>query len=177
MKTLIKIPLILILLLLTSCSKDIEIENNDVSGKLEGIWIVKSYDYEGSTTSTLQLDITRTHFFGYGYLLDIIMVFSENPNNYSLFGDYFVEYYLTIENGQEYSYNGFLEKDQVGTWSRNGYDVSIEVDGINKNSFIVELTNTGLTIVINSFYTETEFDGTITNTEINETYVLERANN
>ena len=179
MKTLIKIPLLFIFIIFQfhSCSKKVNIEGNDMSGKLEGNWHVEIYEYEGSTTSILQNDIWRTQFNGFGWNMDITMIFSEKPNNYSLIGDYFVDHFFTNRDGIETMHFAVLETSQLGTWTRNGNIVELIIDGENKRSFISELTDISLTLKINSNNTETESDGTITTTDITETYILERNNN
>lgn len=176
MKTLIKIPLIIIFLLTTSCSKDVDIDSSDTTGQLEGNWKVEIYEYEGKTTSILQNDVWGTQFYGFGWNMDLTMVFTKIPNNFSLSGTYFVDHFLTNRNGVERLYFGDLETDQAGVWEREGNQIEALIDDIDKRIFISELTNTKLIITINTNVSETESDGTITTTQNKEVYTLERMN-
>ncbi len=176
MKTLIKLPFIIIFILVTSCSKDVDIESNDFTGKLEGTWKVEIYEYEGTTSSILQNDVWSTSFYGIGWNMDLTMVFAEDPNEYSLTGPYFVDHFLTNRDGVEYLYFGDLEYDQSGIWEREGNQIDALINNINKRIFISELTDSRLIITINTNVSETEQDATETTTQRKDIYTLERIN-
>jgi len=177
MKTLIKIPIILFLILLASCSKDVEIEGNDLSGQLEGAWNVKFYDYEGSNTTILNEDVSETEFHGFGWEMNITMTFSKDPNDYDLNGNYTINHFYTNETGEPLVYLGQAIMNQDGIWSRNGHKLNIIIDGKHKRGFISKLTDSSMIITINSSRTETESDGAVSTTENSEIYTLERINN
>lgn len=178
MKTLIKSPFLFFLLLtITSCSKDVTIENSEKSGVLKGTWNVEKYDYEGQTSSIFQNDLTQIDFRGFGWNMDITMTFKDNPKDYSLQGTYFVDHFITGSDGIEIPYFGDLSTDQSGTWRRTGHEVNIVIDGENRRSYISELTSDRLIISINSNSTESEEDGTTVTRTVTETYELKRISN
>jgi len=176
MKTLIKIPIILLLFLLASCSKDVEIEGNDLSGQLEGTWSVLVYDYEGSHTSIKEEDVSISEFHGFGWEMNIRMTFNKDPNRYGLNGNYTVNHFYTNEAGEDILYLGPAIMEQDGVWTRNGHKIKLIIDGNNKQSFISELTDSSMSLRINSNYLVTDPDGTSTTTEISEVYQLIRLN-
>ena len=177
MKTLIKIPLVFVLILLSSCSKDIEIEDQTFSGELEGIWKVEIYEYDGTTRSIFQNDVWDTQFYGFGWNIDLTMVFTKNPNNFTLTGTNFVDHFLTNRYGIENLYFGNLVDDQAGDWSRANHLIELKIDGVQKRSFISELTDSRLIITINTNVSETDSDDTITTIQKREIYTLKRINN
>jgi len=176
MKTLIKIPLIIIFLVSSSCSRDVDIDSSDISGALEGRWNVEIFEYEGKTTSILQNDVWGTSFHGIGWNMDLTMIFTKNPNEYSLIGNYFNDHYLTNRHGVEYLYFGDLEYNQSGIWKREGNQIEARIDNVDKRIFISELTHTRLVITINTNVSVSDSDGTITTTQNKEIYTLERLN-
>lgn len=177
MKTLIKIPVLLFIFLLASCSKDVEIEGNDLSGLLEGAWNVKFYDYAGSNTTVLNEEISGTEFFGFGWEMNITMTFGKDPNDYTLNGNYTINHFYTNDAGEDLTFLGRAIMNQDGSWSRNGHKLNIIVDGKHKRGFISELTDSSMIITINSGHTETESDGAVSTTENSEIYTLDRINN
>lgn len=176
MKKLYKTTLIILLIFNFGCSKDFEIDESDTSGKLAGVWNVEKYEYEGVTTSIFQNDHDVTRFRGFGWNLNITMSFTESPNNYSLNGSFFVDHFITQDNGQELLYFGDLTTDEAGIWDRTGHQVTLEIEGNNIRCYISELTKDTMEFSINSHETETEADGTTTTTQLTRVYNLKRIN-
>ena len=108
--------------------------------------------------------------------MDLTMIFSKTPNNFSLTGTYFVDHFLTTRNGIERLYFGDLEASQDGIWDREGHQINIEIEGVEKRSFISELTNSIMILTVNTNVSEIESDGTVTTTQNKEVYTLERIN-
>ena len=93
------------------------------------------------------------------------------------FFDLMVVIQFTNEDGQEFYYVGNLERDELGTFTRNGNTgITFNEDGEIKSGTIQELSDTTLKFNMIESGSETDSDNVlITRTRI-ETYILNRIN-
>ena len=152
------------LIFLIGCSTD---SNNDPPAQsgfdLTGSWIMSSYSYFGSRTDIFVEDVVQYQFTGIGWEINMLMEFMESPNNYTSVGSYFVDHIVTNQDGQEFLYYGYFDKNDQGTWSRIHNDVLLTLEGETNQGYISELTDDNLELIIESSSQETATDGTVTN--------------
>lgn len=174
MKIFKKVILLTLVMVITSCSKDVSFDS-PVQAELRGTWIPLLYTYEGHTTITGNESFESQTFSGFGWEMNFQMVFGENPNSYSLIGTYFLDHSVTNDQGQFYILTTYNVIDDQGSWSMNSNDVSVMVDEVTTVMTISELTETSLILRISTTSSEIASDNvTTTETSINEEYVLQR---
>lgn len=179
MKILKKTTLALLLITLIGCSKDDKTTEEISFAELKGTWEVTSYSYNGTTTYNAinTNEAWSTSYFGDGWSLNFNFVFSENPNDYAVSGDHNVDHYYTNQDGQEYYYVGNLERDELGTFTRNSNtSITFNEDGEIKSGTIQELSETTLKFNMIESSSETDSDNVLITRTRNETYILKRLN-
>lgn len=138
-KSLFLVPLcLLVALVIPSCGEDGE----DPQNSLVGTWRLTSVDYTG-TTSSAAGDISYT---GTGEDLDLTMVFTEDPNEVTVQGDYSI--LLETEFlGQTVSFT-LTNQDFVstGTWSLNGSTLTVTSQGQTSDLNVVDLNTADMTV-------------------------------
>ncbi len=158
-----KILFLSTLLFATSCSSD---NNNDdnTTADLIGDWTGTAVDYTGtSVTEGGGVSITST-FVGTGYDVNYVLTFSENPNEMTADGTYSIELETTIQ-GQTTTQNfENLQFDTVGEWTRDGNVLTITQNGETQEAVITELTDTNLTLEMDSEVIQQQSGFTITTT-------------
>ncbi|MBT8286382.1 MAG: hypothetical protein HKN00_12885 [Flavobacteriaceae bacterium] len=167
-----KLLLSLSLIFVIGCSKDSSNDEplSETGFKIEGNWRMHSYSYFGSRTDILEEDVTQRQFTGIGWEINMDMVFSESPNNYSSSGSYYVDHIVTNSEGQETLYYGYFEVEDLGTWVRNGTSIDLILDGETSQGTITELTDTTLEFIVQSSTSDTNWEGTVTNITRTDTY-------
>jgi len=179
MKILKKIILILCVVSLFGCSKDSSTSEEISFAPLAGTWEVTSYSYEGTTTyrAINTNESWSTSYVGDGWSLNFNFVFSEDPNDYTVSGDHNVDHYYTDEDGQEFYYVGNLERNELGTFTRNGNtSITFNENGEFKSGTIQELSETTLKFNMSESSSETNSDNVLVSRVRNETYILTRIN-
>ena len=167
---------LLILILIYSCSKDINDIESPIQADLSGIWTVASYDFEANT-SIFEIDeiaLTNfTDFFGTAGTMSLTMVFSDS-GEYSFNGFYFLSNEIYPNLGQPSFFTDYHTVEEEGTWSLNGNKLDVIVDGEPRRIGISELTNSSLTLRINTGVSDIDENQTTTTTNTQERYVLVR---
>jgi len=179
MKTSKKITLIFLLVALLGCSKDDNSSSERSFAELSGTWKITSYSYEGTTSyrSINSNEAWNTSYYGEGWLLSLIFVFSENPNEYSITGNHNIDHYFTDENGEEFFYYANLVRNETGTYVRNSNtNITFNDDGVYKHSIIQELSDTTLKFNMSYSSSETNSENILITRLRNESYIMERIN-
>ena len=176
MKSIKALLLSLLVLVLVGCSKDsvTETQQVDQNPEFTGTWKLHSYNYYGSRTDIYLEDVTNTQFTGVGFEIDMNISFSENPNEFSSIGTYFVDHIVTTEAGDEYIYLGYFDVNDTGTWNRINNSISMTIDSETSQGDITELTSSSLELVIDSSTSGTAYDGTVTNITRTDVYYYTR---
>ena len=160
MKTLLKFTLFFAGIAFLSCSKD-DANQEKKFAELTGNWEVTSYSYQGNTEfrSINSNETWSTSYVGDGWLMNFNFVFSENPNTYAINGQHRIDHYFTDRNGNEYYYSTELNRDEVGTFTRNNNtSLTFNVNELFKEGFIVDLNDTTLKFNITFSSSETDDD-------------------
>ena len=138
--------LLLMVTIFASCDNDDDSMTS--SDDLVGTWAVTKIDYEGDTETVNQgAGITST-FVGEGYDMDLVIEFSQNPNEFKTSGDYSIKLTTTTQ-GQSYetdvTNNGFINE---GEWTKNGNEITVTstANQEEQTATILELTATTLKI-------------------------------
>lgn len=179
MKILQKITLVFLLAAFISCSKDDDTTSERLFSNLSGTWEVTSYSYDGSTAyrAINTSETWNTTYRGEAWQLNFNFAFSENPNDYTIIGDYNVDHYFTDRNGQEIFYFGNLVKDVLGDYTRNSNtNLTLNDNGEYKQCIIHELSDTTLKFSLSESSSETNSDNVLVSKIRNEIYTLKRIN-
>jgi hypothetical protein len=179
MKILKTITLILCLASILGCSKDSSTSEETSFASLPGTWEVTSYSYEGTTAyrAINTNESWNTSYVGDGWSLNFNFVFSEDSNDYIVSGDHNIDHYYIDEDGQEFYYVGNLERNELGTFIRNGTtSITFNEDGEFKSGTIQELSETTLKFNMSESSSETNSDNVLVSKVRIETYILNRIN-
>lgn len=166
-----KLFLLGLAVILFSCNKE-ETPNPTVEGMV-GTWAITAFDYNGTTTTTVQGTSVKSTFTGKAKDLDLTTTFTANPNTVTNEGSYSIEETTTIL-GQTTT-EEYLNEETVmdGTWTLNGNKLTVTtVDG-PQEATILEQTATTLKLKVE--ISETESDLGITfSTQVDGTYVFKK---
>lgn len=152
-----RIKLFLVVLLaiplFDSCSSD---DDPGSDGSLLGDWQMTNMDYDGETETNFQGIPITTTFEGVGKNLDVVMTFTESPNEFVTSGSYDVELTFSVFGQTETETTSIEDFESDGTWSLAGekltldgslFALSFDDEPVNDDSFevtIEELTQTTL---------------------------------
>lgn len=174
-----KLKYLLIFLILgsvLSCSNEPDpLPDNDISAEITGNWSLSYYSYDGHINTIFQDSAEQEFFNGIGFEINVNNIISDGENGYSLVGSYGVEHYHTDPDGNELFYLRYVEVNKVGNWTRNGNNITINLEGEDPiYGFITELTDTTLELVLSTTSTELDANNIQTNSSLTETFTYER---
>lgn len=144
------------LTVLSSCENDLvsappsdSIEENgnsdgtDVAGDLVGSWQMISFNYTGTTVTTVQGITLTADLVGVASDIDYVIEFTETPNNFSVTGGYDIEL-TTTSNGQSFVENVAINASSNGTWSKNNNTIVFTGTTVDGEATIEILNDTTL---------------------------------
>lgn len=167
-------PLLLLTLFVIgfACSNDDDTSSSD-SG-IVGTWEVTEIDYSGTSATIVSGIETTATFTGTGINMDLVIIFSENPNNYTTAGDYDIQL-MTTTGGQ--TFTSFVANENFisnGTWELNGDLLTVnQPDGSTVIATILSLTENEMVIAW-SFMNEETQSGVTTIQDVDGTYTFTR---
>ncbi len=118
------------------------------SDDLVGTWAVTGIDYEGDSETVNQGTAITSTFVGEGFDMDLVIEFTQNPNEFKTSGDYSIKL-TTTSQGQTYetdvTNNGFIND---GEWTKSGNEITVTstLNQEEQTATILELTETTLRI-------------------------------
>ena len=153
-----------------SCSPDDIPDENEMIGT----WQVTDVSIQGTASTTdNQGEVTEAAFTGSGYDMDLQITINENPNDYSVEGDFsvMVEY---VSDGQIYELPweevGFID---AGTWEIANETLTVVSPSQVETASIADLTETSLVLDWVYTQTDTQFGTTIVQ-NVTGTYTFEK---
>lgn len=154
----------------TSCDPD-EIPMDE---EILGTWKITAVDLQGTATTTDNNgDVTEADVMGTGFDMDLQITIEENPNNYSVEGDFSVMVEYTIDNVSyeiPFEEAGFID---AGTWVIDNDVLIVDGGAEVETATVANVTETSL--VLDWVYTQTitQFGTTIVQ-DITGTYTFEK---
>ena len=174
------------LIVFTSCENDLvsappsdSTEENgnsggtDVSGDLLGSWQMISFNYTGTTVTTVQGITLTADFVGVASDIDYVIEFTETPNNFSATGGYDLEL-TTTSSGQSFVENvEDLNVSSNGTWSKNNNTIVFTETSEDGEATIEILNDTTLkfTQIVDENINQQGVESTV---NTNNVYIFER---
>jgi len=137
--------------IISSCSKE-----GGESG-LVGTWEATEFSYDGTSTATVSGQTIVTDFTGVGKDMELEMVFSEDPNEYTSGGSYTIELtYSAVGQSfmEDFTFDDFIGN---GTWDLVGDQLTATDDMGNTSTSTVQIDGDQLT-----------FDGELQRTTISQ---------
>jgi len=162
--------LVLFLLVLSGCSKDVE-ENTPTnrSANLAGKWLLIDYRVTGNTTSITFDEVETAQFNGNGGDYNYTLTFQENPNTYSITGSYIFTLSTTNNSGNTIVQGSLVQFNEAGDWTQNNNTILVIQPEENYNLTIVELSDDTLRFTRNIDISTSSGD-TATSTNATENY-------
>lgn len=146
---------------------------NDESSNIVGMWEVISIDASGTSTAEIAGQTIETNFVGEGIDLNYTVTFTEDPNEVTADGEYNIELTTTVA-GQSITETipGILFIDS-GSWVIEGDQITITSNDMDSTGTITTLTDTTLTIEVDTEVT-IEQQGVETIATVNAEVSLQR---
>ena len=95
-------------------------------GSLIGDWRMTSIEYEGVTKTEVQSIPVETTFDVVGKNIDVVMTFTDSPNEFVSSGSYDVDLNFTIFGQTTTQTTSIEDFESGGTWSRTGEKLTID---------------------------------------------------
>jgi|GEM_PF-1366347 len=105
------------------CSSD---DDPGSDGSLLGDWRMTSMDYDGEIETDFQGIPITTRFEGVGKNLDIVMTFTESPNEFVASGSYDLELTFSGLGQTETETTSIEDFESGGTWSLSGEKLTLD---------------------------------------------------
>lgn len=172
------LAVLLISLVVFSCSKDVDPLPDPVRAGLAGEWVTAIYLYDGHTTFLTQESFDYEEFTGFAYEINLSLNFSEGPNNYTMNGTYLLDHITTFDTGQQTLQTSFEVINDQGQWTLEGNVITLIINGEERVGAIAQLDEERLEIRFSTTTSEIVDDlETVTvNTSLNESYTFFRVN-
>lgn len=139
-----------------------------------GTWKITDVSLEGTATTTdAQGNVTEADLQGSGYDMDLQITIENNPNNYSVDGDFNVMVEYTIDNvSYELPWEevGFID---AGTWEITDEILTVVGTAEVETATVANITETSLVLDWVYTQTDTQFGNTIVQ-NITGTYTFEK---
>lgn len=165
-------------LVIQSCSKDVDPLPDPVQASFAGEWVTGIYLYEGHRTFLGQESFNYEEFTGFAYEINLSLNVSEGPNNYSMNGTYLLDHITTFESGQQTLQTSFEVINDQGQWLLNGNQITLILNGEERVGSIAMLTQDRMEIRFSTTTSEIieDLETVTVNTSLNESYTFLRVN-
>lgn len=178
MKTLKLLFITLFIISFTACSSEDDSNDNnnptDTNADLTGTWNLEGLNVETESVSTIQGQSFTSTSVGEGTNIDYQMIFSENPNEVIGEGSFDMEFTITFAGQtQTETLPGEPIIGDLGTWTREGNNLIISINGETPTYEITQLTESTLVLNVTQVDEVTE-QGVTTVATSNGTLTLSR---
>lgn len=157
-----------------ACSNESDEFTSPVQAELKGTWKVIQYRFEGRTTEVDFDGSSYYDFTGIAGNMDLFMVFNDE-GDYSSDGYYYLDNQIQTDEGDTFFWVNYHTVNENGNWEITGNVIDVMLENEDRTIGISELTQTNMTLRINTASSEIDDDNmTTTTTNKQETFVLER---
>ena len=139
-----------------------------------GTWKITDVALEGTATTTDPLgNVTEADIIGTGYDMDLQITIEENPNNYSVDGDFSVMVEYTVDGVSHELPWEEVDFIDEGTWEITDEILTVVGSAEVETATVANITETSLVLDWVYTQTDTQFGATIVQ-NISGTYTFEK---